>query len=448
MAMKREFTFFFIIFLYANLSLSSSVKDRVFVMKIERSIDVRMSRHVYLALEKAIESQADYIIIELNTYGGTVIEADKIRTSFLDSKIPTFAFINKNAASAGALIAISCDSIYMNEGASIGAATVVHGSDGSKAPDKYQSYFRSTMRSTAQANGRDPKIAEAMVDENLAIEGVIPKGQVLTFTVMEALRHGFCEAKVSSIEEILTLNGIDTYELILYQTSITESIISWFLNPAISSILILIIIAGIYFELQTPGIGFPILAAGIAALLYFLPYYFSGLAANWEIVIFILGVLLIGIELFILPGFGVSGITGIMLVLSSFTLVMIDNDWFDFSNVQIPDLSKALLVSIGGVIGAISLIFIIISKFSSLKYFNHVTLESTLSAEEGYISHKPQKNLSKRDGIAYTVLRPSGKVQIDNIIYDATTRGEYIERGEKIIVSSCEKNTITVKKLI
>jgi membrane-bound serine protease (ClpP class) len=218
--------------------------------------------------------------------------ADSIRTAILKSDIPVYVFIDNNAASAGALISISCDSIYMNPGANIGAATVVDQS-GKPLPDKYQSYMRSMMRSTAEASGRDPDIAQAMVDPRIRIyiEGISDTGQVLTFTAKEALKHNFCEGIAESIEEVMELANIKEYTIIEQKLTATDKIIKFLINPFVSGILIMIIIGGIYFELQTPGIGFPIAASAIAAIIYFAPLYIEGLAEHWEIVIFIVGVI-------------------------------------------------------------------------------------------------------------------------------------------------------------
>src|SRR5690606_38120281 len=181
-------------------------------------IDPAMTRRVKLSLEKAEQEASDLIVIEMDTYGGAVNDADEIRTMILNSEKPVYVFINKDAASAGALISIATDSIYMAPGASIGAATVVNGADGAAAPDKYQSYMRSMMRSTAEAKGRNPKIAEAMVDEKIVIEGITEAGSVVTFSVSEAITHGFCEGQVKSIEEIVERQGLeDDYQIIHYK---------------------------------------------------------------------------------------------------------------------------------------------------------------------------------------------------------------------------------------
>ena len=298
-------------------------------MKIDSEIDPRTNRYSELALDYAEEIDADIVILEMDTYGGAVNDADDIRTRMLEFDKPVWVFINKDAASAGALISIACDSIYMTPGASIGAATVVVAT-GEAAPDKYQSYMRSIMRSTAEATGRDPQIAEAMVDQTIEIDSITEAGKVLTFSTSEAIKHNFCEAEVKSVEEILERNGIEKYEIKKFELSRSERIIRIFLNPFVSGILILVIIGGIYFELQTPGVGFPIAASIIAAIFYFVPYYLNGLAANWEIIVFFVGVILLLVEVFVIPGFGVAGIGGILLMVGALILVMLNNDFFDF----------------------------------------------------------------------------------------------------------------------
>jgi membrane-bound serine protease (ClpP class) len=304
-------------------------KTKVLIGEIKQNIDPRINRYTKLFLEEAIEKDVDLIIIEMDTYGGAVNDADDIRTMILDYKKPIYVWINKDAASAGALISIACDSIYMSSGASIGAATVVT-ADGSEAPDKYQSYMRSIMRSTAEAKNRDPKIAEAMVDEDIQVDSVSQAGKVITFSTKEAIEFGFCEAELNSIEEILKRNKIENYTLEKFKLGSTENIISLFLNPLVSSILILLIIGGLYFELQTPGIGFPLIASILGLILYLTPYYLNGLAENWEIFLFLIGIIFIVLEVFVIPGFGIAGIFGLTLTLSSLMLLMLNNDIFDF----------------------------------------------------------------------------------------------------------------------
>jgi len=452
--MKQLIAFLFLCFAVGPLVSFSQVeadpaeRDIVYVFEIKGDIDPRMNRRVKLALEEAEQKEADMIIVHMDTYGGAVNDADDIRTMILESKVPTHVFIDKDAASAGALIAIASDSIYMAPGASIGAATVVVGGTGEAAPDKYQSYMRSIMRSTAEAQGRDPKIAEAMVDESLVIEGVTDAGSVVTFSVSEAISHGFCEAQVSSIEELIQLQGLSDYEVIRHEMSTVEKVIAFFLNPVVSGFLILIIFAGIYFELQTPGVGFPILASAIAIILYFIPYYLNGLAANWEMIAFAIGIILILIELFVIPGFGIFGILGITLVLLGLTLGMVPNEFFDFTFVPSGDLFMALVTVVLAAIVAVSLIFALAPKINQWRMFSRFSLADTQQREAGYTSSVYNNTLLGRDGVAHTRLMPSGKILIDDDIYDAYSRGEFIDKGEKVRVISTEGTSLRVKKIV
>lgn len=423
-------------------------KAKVMVMEVKAEIDPRMSRYVGLALDHAEEIEADYIIVEMDTYGGVLTDAKDIVDRILDLKVPIWVFINKDAASAGALISIACDSIYMAPGATIGAATVVQGGTGEAAPDKYQSYMRSIMRSTAEENGRDPRVAEGMVDENVVIDSIKQAGKVITFTTSEAIENGYCEAKVESIEEILQRNKVENYVLVKFEISATEKVIAFFLNPFISGILIMIILGGLYFELQTPGVGFPILASITALVLYLVPYYLNGLAANWEIISLFSGILLIVVELFVIPGFGVAGVAGIALTISSLVLIMLNNDFLNFDLVPLGEITMASLAIFGGISGGLLLLFFGGARLSESRFFKRISLTSTLANAEGYTSNFNSSDLIGKQGITYTVLRPSGKIMIDHQLYDAFSRGEYLEKGVEVVVTEIEGSTLKVKKYI
>ena len=425
-------------------TVSLLAQQKIMVMEIKDVIDPRMHRYVDLALGEAERSDTDVVIIEMDTYGGVLTDAKEIVDRIMHFKKPVWVFINTDAASAGALIAIACDSIYMAPGASIGAATVVD-AEGQKAPDKYQSYMRSIMRSTAEENGRNPLIAEGMVDEDLVIEGIKKAGEIITFSTSEALQHGFCDAKVESIEEILERNNIQDYTIKKFELGFTERIISIVLNPVISSILILLIVAGIYFEMQTPGLGFAGLAALVALILYLVPYYLNGLAANWEIIAFFIGLALIAVEVFVLPGFGIAGISGLAITVGSLFLIMVNNNAFDFEFVAMNDLLYALAAALCGTLGGMVLLVVGGSKLTETRFFKKVALMDTQNRSEGYVSFQLSESLLGRRGTAETVLRPSGKVMIDGRMYDAYTRGDYIQKGQTIEVISEEGSSLKVK---
>lgn len=425
---------------------AQQTRKKVFTFAIDQDIDPGMNRRVKLAMDQAERIKADLILIEMDTYGGAVTDADEIRTRILESKIPVYVFINKDAASAGALISIACDSIYMAPGASIGAATVVNGTDGAAAPDKYQSYMRSIMRSTAEATGRNPQIAEAMVDEKLVVPGISDSSSVITFSVSEAIQNGFCEGEYTTTKEILAAQNLQSAEIIAYEEKTVDTIISFFLSPAVSGILILLIIGGIYFELQTPGIGFPLAIAVSAALLYFIPYYLNGLAENWEILAFVIGIILLAVEFFIIPGFGVFGVAGIVLVLGGLVLGMLPNQAFDFELVPSSQLFVALLTVILAALTAVGMVFWLTPKVNEWGAFKHLTLTSTQDRSQGFTSRTYTEDMLGKLGTVHSRLRPSGRVEIAGEIYDAYSRGEFLEKGESIEVISTEGTSLKVKK--
>lgn len=443
--MRKLFTFFGLLFTIAALGQESE-KALVLHLKINDVIDPRTNRYTELGLEKAKELDADYVILELDTYGGALNDADDIRTRILNFDRPIYTFINKDAASAGALISIACDSIYMAPGSSIGAATVVT-QDGAAAPDKYQSYMRSIMRSTAEAKGRDPRMAEAMVDEDIDLDSIATEGKILTLSTSEAIQYGFCEAEVNNIEDILKRSGIEDYEIEEFKLGTTEKIISLFLNPFVSGILILIIIGGIYFELQTPGVGFPILASLIAIILYFVPNYLNGLAENWEILLFVVGIILIALEVFVIPGFGVAGVLGLVCTIGSLVLVMLNNDMFDFSFVGGEQIFISFATVIAGLFGALIMMFFGGARLLNSNVFKRVALQDVQDTDKGYTStFYKEKSMIGLKGKAYTRLRPSGKIEVDGVIYDAFTRGNFIDEGVDVEIISDEGTSLKVKE--
>jgi membrane-bound serine protease (ClpP class) len=445
--MSKRIPFVVYLLLTITLCVQAQDKKKVMIMEIKSEIDPRMTRYVKLALENAKETEADIVIVEMDSYGGVLTDAKEITQMIMDFKKPIWVFINSDAASAGALISIACDSIYMSPGASIGAATVVNGSDGSEAPDKYQSYMRSIMRSTAEENGRDPRIAEAMVDERTVIDSVKQSGKVLTLTTTEAIDLGYCEGKVLNIGEILEKNKVAEYDLETFELGAAEKIIAFVLNPVISGFLILIIMAGIYFEMQAPGFGFPSVAALIAIVLYLVPYYLNGLAAYWEIIVLFLGILLVLAEIFIIPGFGVAGIGGITMIVASLVLIMLNNDFFNFDFVPFGDIVVAFFATVGGLAGGMLLLFFGGARLANTRAFQRIALMDSQNRSEGYTVNFQSENMQGKRGVAHTVLRPSGKIMVDSQIFDAFTRGEFIERGDAIEVIGTEGVTLKVKKV-
>lgn len=427
---------------------SENSARKIFYFKIDDNISRPSQRKLDKAIEQATAQNADILFMELNTFGGELDAADKMRTALLECPIPTIVFINKNAASAGALISIACDSIYMAPGSSIGAASVVD-QTGQVLPDKYQSYMRSLMRSTAEMNGRNPDIAQAMVDPDVEIPGVSEKGKVLTFTTSEAIENGFCNAEADDMDEVLKLADIQSYNIEYQKDTWIDKIISFLINPIVSGILIMFIIGGIYFEMQAPGIGFALLVSAVAALLYFAPHYLEGLAAHWEILVFLVGLGLLLLEIFVVPGFGVTGISGIILMVAALVLTMTFNIGFDFS-FSAPELFIKYLFLVIAACFAGFLLSLWLGKklITADTRYGSLALKTNMDADKGFVAQ--DMNLTQyvgKQGFASTLLRPVGKVEIDGEYLDATSEVGFIDKGEEIVVTRFENAQLFVKKV-
>ncbi len=453
---KKLYTFLFILLynmIFCSFSRESNNTDLnnskkiIYSISINREIDPIAWRIIKRGLDKAEAKHANYIIITLNTYGGLLDDADSIRTRLLRTNAVVIIFVNKNAASAGALISLAADSIYMTKDATIGAATVVN-QDGTPLPDKYQSYMRGMMRSTAEVKGRDSAIAEAMVGSLRTIPGIIDSGRVLTFTTKEAIAHKFCQGEADNLDEVIQKLHVKNFTLISYETTWRDAVIDFLMNPIVSSILMLLIFGGIYFEFQHPGIGLPLLTAIGAAILYFMPLYLDGLAQYWEILMFIVGVILLILEIFVLPTFGVLGIIGIVFTVAGLTLSLLRVTNFDFhlAGWGVAAIAFLRVILIMGIVLVFALLYG--EKFFFSGAMKKFVLHTTQDASQGY-TVKPNELLGivGKTGIANTMLRPAGNVKIDDTIYDALTDGDFIEKGENIKVHALRGNYLVVRKI-
>lgn len=435
----------------------------VYKCDIRKNIAAPLWRSVKKSFAEADSVNADFMLIHMNTYGGQVDIADSMRTLILNYDIPVLVFIDNQAISAGALIAVAADSIYMRSGASIGAATVVD-QTGQKLPDKYQSFMRGMMRATAEAHGkkpvvtdgdttwvwhRDPEIAQAMVDPSIVLEGIVDTGQVLTLTTLEAIKYGFCEGEAETVEEVLGSAGIKEYTVRELKLTLVDKIIMLLVNPVVSGLLIMLIIGGIYFELQSPGVGFPLAAAGFAALLYFAPLYLEGVAANWHLVVFIAGIILLLVEIFAIPGFGVTGVLGVIGIVTGLALVMVDKIVFRFgpSIDGVKEIVGAFAIVLAAAVLAIGLSLWLSRKlFAPNRLFGSLALETTVNQAAGFESFNSEKlrSMVGSSGIAHTVLKPSGKVIIGDDVYPAVAETGFIQKGTAITVRREEQGQLYV----
>ena len=426
-------------FLFSISAYCSDSLSVFYRIRLDQDIDPSAQRLVVLGLEKAAKAEADYVLLDINTYGGAVNAADSIRAAILRYDKPVVAYVNMQAASAGALISIACDSIYMRTGSSIGAATVVN-QTGEVAPDKYQSFMRGMMRATAKANGRDPEIAESMVDT----------ANVLSLTPDEAMEVGYCEGIAEEVSDVARIVAGDNEFIIKdMEDDMTwlDRLIQFLLNPLLQSIFMMMIIGGIFVEIRTPGIGLPLLTAVVGALLYFAPGYLGHLVSYWEILLFVVGIILIAMEIFVLPGFGVCGITGIIAVVVSLAFAMVDNaelfHWDGTLNLE-PVLMPLGIVIISSAVAIFGSVWLV-KKLYETRSFDHIALRQSLTGEEGFVGVvSGLESLVGQEVIVFTDMRPSGKVRTaDGRIFEASMKyGGYAVKGQTLKVVSTEQGRL------
>jgi len=428
---------FLIVFI---LSVSAFAQKNVYIGVIEEEIDLGLAPYVKRVVSEAEKSNADAIIFKINTFGGRVDAATQIKDAIISTDILTIAFINNRAISAGSLIALSCNKITMAPGSSIGATTVVD-QTGQKQAEKYQSYMRSEMRATAESNGRRTDIAEGMVDERVEIPGLVDSTQLITLTSEEALKYGIADTLVNNIDELLAAFDLSGAKVHKIDPNWAEGVVRFLNNAIISSILMMIGFFGLLAEIKSPGWGVPGTAGLIALALFFGSAYILELASVIEILMFVLGVVLILVEVFVIPGFGIAGLSGIILILVSLFLSLISADpVLDFEGVSLAiiQLSVALL-------GAIILIFVMAKYLPKTNMFKRFVLSDAEKTNKGFSSHVTSKDLIGAEGVAITTLRPSGTAEINGKKVDVVTESEFLEQGKKIVVIAVEGIRVVVK---
>ncbi|MCL1973840.1 MAG: nodulation protein NfeD, partial [Bacteroidetes bacterium] len=279
---------------------------------------------------------------------------------------------------------------------------------------------------------RDPAIAEAMVGKDSA--------NVLNFTTEEAMEHDYCEGKAQSIEEVIGLLGVGEYRFEAYAPTALDRIIGFFLLPLIQGLLIMVIIGGIYFELQTPGVGFPLILAITAALLYFLPLYLEGIAQYWELLMVIAGLALIFVEIFVTPGFGFLGISGIVLFALGLILSMIDKSVFRFPGPfnWVLVVKPISVVTISGFLSLAGLLWMV-HRIYPTRFFNAVALRTELEGDKGFVGVPVvESSLIGSAALVFSDLKPAGKVLLDHKLYEASAEFGMIAKGAEVRVVRIE----------
>lgn len=406
------------------------------VYKVPVYDEVEKGLYAFLkrSIHEAEEAGAEAIIFEINTPGGFVDSAEDIANLLDSTSIRKIAYINSEALSAGAYLALHTDEIYMSPSGTIGAAAVIEGS-GNTAGEKANSAWKAKMKNAAELTGKEPIYAQAMADDTVDLpEYRAPVGKLLTLSSAEALEVGYSEATVSSFDELLEVTKLSGAKIIETEETFMESLARFITNPIIVPILLSIASLGLIVELYSPGFGVAGTMGLISLVLFFFGHLVAGLAGYETIIIFVIGVLLIVAEFF-LPG-GISGILGAAAIIISIVLAGGDIEQMIIAVII------ALTVAIVGMV--------IIMKFfgRELKVLNKVILSDATTTEKGYVSNKNRVELVGKFAVTMTPLRPSGTIRIDNERIDAVSDGSFIGKDKYVKIIKVEGSRIVVREAV
>lgn len=426
---------FFFVFVLPLLPAKSAAgaQEIVYVVPIEETVEKGLVAFLERAIDTAENEGAKNIIFEINTPGGVVAAANDIAKLFDSTDIRTISFVNKQALSAGAYIALNTDEIYMTPGSTMGAAGIITG-DGNAADKKSQSYWISAMKGAAEQNGRDPIYAMAMADEEIHLPQYgAEKGKFLTLTAQQAVEVGYSEGTVRDLEQVLEECGLAKAEVRHLEESFAEQLARFFTNPAVVTILLSIASLGLILELYSPGFGVPGFMGLTALVLFFYGHLVAGLAGYEAIVLFVVGIILIALEFFV-PG-GIIGMLGFLAVTGSLFLAT-DN---------IVHMGVSILTSIG--IAILTSIIMVKVLGKRMKIFRKIVLRDSTSTESGYVSNKNRTELIGLEGTTVTQLRPAGTVLIEDERIDVVSEGSFIQKDKKVKIIKVEGSRIVVREI-
>jgi len=438
------------------LLLPILVFPQVYVLEVKGTIDMGLAYFFERQIPALNAEGGDAIILDIDTFGGRVDAATMMKNALLNSEIQTYAFINTKAISAGSLIALACDTIIVRSGATMGATTVVDGQS-QKAGEKAQSYMREEMASTAEAKGRDPDIAMAMVDETLDIDTLVTSegdtlylddiegahgGKLLTLRTTTALKYGMADYQMDSLEELIEHFGLADLERVDVVPTWSEAIVRFLTDPIVSSLLMTLGFLGLIFEIQSPGWGIPGSVGLLALFLFFSTSFIADLASMMEMLFLIAGIILLGIEAFVIPGFGVVGILGIVVMIyAMFTMLLPVAPTSGDINAALWGLVIAI---IGGVIG----LGLMVKRMLKTRAWQRISLPESEKQEEGYSGSLGLEELVGKSGVAITTLRPAGTALIEGQRIDVVTPGTFLDKDTEITIIRIDGNRVVVDKKV
>jgi membrane-bound serine protease (ClpP class) len=448
----------------------------------------------------ALEYGANYIILEIETYGGLVKSADDISKYLildLSQKTKTVAYINTEAISAGAMISVSCQDIIMRKNTTIGDCAPIQMGDKLEGVEreKAESFIRATFQRAAQANNYPDALLEAMVSRHKKVwrvkdiktdsyefyeDGKLPtdaklydlknkelidnENEILTLTAAKAKEYGIARDVVNDVNEAIAFlaqrdNVTFSPKLLRLEPNWSEQLVRMLNHPTVSGILFMIAMLGVYIELKTPGVGLPGLVAVICFAIIFGSRFLTGMATWWEIAVFATGIILLTLEIFVIPGFGIAGVLGILFILMSLFAVLVPNrpdelPWpkYDFDNVQWQLLSSGAWAFSLGFGGFLILAYILARFLPKTGPFTGLVLAP---ADKGPVMEidvtappeKTGKLKTGATGIAITKLRPAGQGRFGDAVVDVVAEGDFVEKDKKIKIMQIEGNRVVVRQI-
>ncbi len=423
--MKIKILLFLLFLLVFNFYNPGAVKAEVMHLQLDGEINNAEFAFIDRNLAEAELNGYDLVIIEINSLGGYVDPALKIRDSILGSEVEVITFVSGRAWSAAALIALAGEELYISPSASIGAAET------RPNEEKYISALRKEFAAAAESRGKNPKIAEAMVDASIKIEGIIEEGKLLTLTGSEALEYQMADYSASSLAEVAAARNINLNEIVTIEKSNLEKIMGIISSPYISSLVLIIAFSALIFEALTPGFALGGTVGIISLLIFFASHIFTGAIGTGIIILFIIGVILILAEVFIIPGFGIAGLSGFTAVLVSLFFIF-------------PNTSIAINVLLAVVLITLMIGIFMIKKVGSSRFWSRISLKNN---SENYFSSASKKDYLNREAETMSKLRPAGTIKIDGKRVDAVSEGGFIEKGKKVEVISVSGSRIVVREI-
>ncbi len=426
-----------------DVTIHAAAGKKVVRVPIEGTIDLGLSAFMARVIEE--HPDAAVFLLDINTLGGRVDAAIQIRDALLNTKVPTVAFVHPRAISAGALISLACDVIAVSNGASIGAATPIQlGEDGAKpVEEKMVSYFRTEMRTTAEANQRRGDIAEAMVDASVEIPGLVPGGKLLTLDNQGALKWAMADFQAESVSDVVAKLGLKSAPVEETKENWAESLVRFLTDPVVSGLLMSLGTLGILIELYTPGLGIPGALGVLCLVSFFGGHLLVNLAGLEELLLFVAGLCLLAIEVFLIPGFGMTGIAGLLCIFAALvlTLIGLPLDVTLSTGAWVEPMSRVSL----SLFVTVALMLVAVRFLPRTRAGQRLVLASKTTRAEGFVAVPNQGSRLGQHGVAESDLRPAGVARFGEDRVDVVTDGSYVAAGSRVRVIEVSGMRVVVR---